>query len=437
MQLYDDRLVNPSADDARYTAPMEWWFVQGSFDGERTGRREFMLAFFRHTHKLSDASATGTNAFCLLLSVLDPACGRTRLLSQVDPATCEFLVQAHDRMPAGFDPLVTRAVADELADCGPPRPIRCEASPVEWTAAPFRLAWNGMVMERNEDAFVLRFSEPETGRRCEFQLTPSHPGIHISDIAVVGTESMDYVSYTRLTLAGDMDGEPVHGQAWLDHQWGSNGWLAAGQERSRILGWDWLGIQLDDGHDLLVMVHRDLGDGSVLCRYAVLVTATGPSRLMRDFELSQTAWWTSPATHTRYPVACRLTVPELNLDLQFTPATPAQEIPMLAPLRAVWEGAGHVAGTWAGRAVAGRARLELHGYAYILNLREHLDGLVKRIGRHVETYLPRNISVEAMEQYAGPASGQYDPVLKRACSPRRSGTCWTGEANAGGRSSFS
>jgi geranylgeranyl pyrophosphate synthase len=412
MRLLDDPKRNSSADNARCETPMEWWFVQGAFCGEQIGKREFMAALFRYRHIACDAPAPGIDAFCLLLSVLDPSTGQSRLLSQVDPATCEFLMKAYQRMPAGLDPLVMNALSDEMREYGPARPIRCEPSPVELTAAPFRFVWNNMMLERDADVFTLMFSEPQTGCRCDFRLTPIHPPIHISDIAVADRESMEYVSYTRLELNGKVDEEQVYGQAWIDHQWGSRGWFASGCDDSKVLGWDWLGIQLDDGRDLLVMTHRDVSSGKSLCQYAVLVTAAGTPRLIRDFEWTQTAWWTSPATRARYPVSCHITVPELDLDLQFTPDIPAQEIPMLAPVRAVWEGAGHVSGTWDRQKVQGRARLELHGYAYILDLHDHFDSMVKLVGQHVETYLPRSISVEAIEQYAGPAQGQYDAVAQ-------------------------
>jgi len=346
----------------------------------------------------------------MLLSVLDPVSGRTATLSQVDPATCEMFINAvRASSSSEFDPVVLRALADEVAEYGPPRPVRNETAPVEIASAPFRVKWNGFELAHEADTFLLNFTEPETGRRCRLRLQPVHPRIHLADIAVIGDDSMDYLSYPRLALTGAVDGETVRGQAWLDHQWGSHGWVVAGAEREHVLGWDWLGIQLDDGRDLLVMVHREQRRQERLCQYAVLLDANGPARLIREFDLTPTAWWTSPATHTRYPVACRLTVPELKLELEFTPATENQEIQTLAPLRAVWEGAGRISGT-----ATGRARLELHGYAYVFGLREHLDDRVRRVRRHLENYLPRVMNQAAMDGYAGSARGQHDPGAQTA-----------------------
>lgn len=403
MQLHTQWPVNLADDQPRSGMPMEWWFVQGFYEGERTGRREFMAALFRYNYKQQEA-------FSMLLGILDPVSGRTATLSQVDPATCTMFINAvRASASSEFDPVVLRALADEVAEYGPPRPVRNETTPVEIASAPFRVKWNDFELAHEADTFVLNFAEPETGRQCRLRLQPVHPRIHLADIAVIGDDSMDYLSYPRLALTGEVDGETVRGQAWLDHQWGSHGWIVAGTEREHVLGWDWLGVQLEDGRDLLVMVHREQRRQERLCQYAILLDANGPARLIREFDLTPTAWWTSPATHTRYPVACRLTVPELKLELDFTPTTENQEIQTLAPLRAVWEGAGRISGT-----ATGRARLELHGYAYVFGLREHLDSRVHRIRRHLESYLPRTITDAAMVRFAGQAHGKYDPEAQTA-----------------------
>lgn len=415
MQLHSDWPVNLADDQPRTGMPMEWWFVQGFYEGAQSGRREFMAALFRYNYKLPQAETTSVDAFTLLLSVLDPATGRTTTLSQIDPATCEIFISAARSSPSSeFDPVILRAMVDEVSEYGPPRPIHIDSTPVELASAPFGVKWGSFELAHAEGVFALNFTEPESDRRCRLQLQPIHPRIHLENIAVIGDNTMDYLSYPRLALTGEVDGEVVRGQAWLDHQWGNHHLVIASTDRDHVLGWDWLGIQLDDGHDLLVMVLREQRQQQRLCQYAVLVNAAGTARLIRDFDLVPVSWWTSPVTHTRYPVACRLSVPELKLELDFTPSANNQEIQNLAPLRALWEGAGQVAGKWDGRAVNGHARLELHGYAYVFGLQEHLDSRVRRIRQHIESYLPRTITDATMVRFAGRAHGQYDPEAQTA-----------------------
>ncbi len=64
---------------------------------------------------------------------------------------------------------------------------------------------------------------------------------------------MAYESCPRLALRGRVDGSTVRGEAWIDHQWGNYGWLKTLDGETEMLGWDWLGINLEDGTDLIVI----------------------------------------------------------------------------------------------------------------------------------------------------------------------------------------
>ncbi|HEX4641056.1 MAG TPA: polyprenyl synthetase family protein, partial [Chthoniobacterales bacterium] len=55
------------------------------------------------------------------------------------------------------------------------------------------------------------------------------------------------------------------------------------------------------------------------------------------------------------------------------------------------------------------ARLELHGYAYLLDLEHHLDKTVDRIRSDIETFFPREFTKDDLERIAGPpAHSEYD-----------------------------
>jgi predicted secreted hydrolase len=69
--------------------------------------------------------------------------------------------------------------------------------------------------------------------------------------------------------------------------------------------------------------------------------------------------WTSPRSRVRYPSRWRLVIPEAGLRLEITPRLPDQEL--IVGTR-YWEGAVGVAGTAAGRRIAGRGYVELVGY---------------------------------------------------------------------------
>jgi geranylgeranyl pyrophosphate synthase/predicted secreted hydrolase len=406
MELRSETEIRLGDESSRKDFPVEWWFVQGHFENAQAGSSRFMVSLFRHA--LEWAGISAGNAYSLLISVLDESSGRTTSLSQIDPATIPFLVTAlRVAPPAGLDPIAVSALTAEIAEHGLPKSIR-NLPDASIASNPLRARWGDFELSQTEDHFALAFSEPETGRRCSFRLTPKRPRFHLADVQVANGGSMDYVSYTRLALDGEVDGETVRGEAWLDHQWGSQGWFVAGHDTQQIFGWDWLGIQLEAGGELLVMVIRDQRSRSALCQYAVLVEEDGTSRLYRDVAIEPLSWWTSPVSHASYPVACRVVIPSLQLSLDFKPVALDQEVAVFPPIRAVWEGAGQIEGCWNGRPIRGRARLELHGYAYLLDLERHLDQAVSRIRADIESFLPRKISHDDLERIAGPAQSEYD-----------------------------
>jgi geranylgeranyl pyrophosphate synthase/predicted secreted hydrolase len=407
MELQSDARPRVADESPRSDHPVEWWFVQGHFEGERSGKARFMVSLFRHA--LEWAGLSAGDSYTLLISVLDETSSSARSLSQIDPATLPFLVAAlRFAPPAGLDPIAVRAFTDEMEQYGLPTSIRTLAPGATVESGPLRVKWGDFDLSQTGDAFVLGFTEPETERRCSFRLKPIRPRFHLSDVTVANEGSMDYVSYTRLALEGEVDGEAVRGEAWLDHQWGNQGWFMEAGDAQQIFGWDWLGIQFETGGELLVMVIRDQRSGVALCQYAVAVSEDGSSRLYHDVAIEPLSWWTSPASHASYPVACRVEIPSLRLSFDFEPLVLDQEIPVFPPIRAVWEGAGRIRGTRGGQPIAGRARLELHGYAYLLDLEEHLEKTVSRIRLDLESFLPRKISHHDLERIAGPAQSEYD-----------------------------
>ncbi|MGP8245111.1 MAG: lipocalin family protein [Bryobacteraceae bacterium] len=52
--------------------------------------------------------------------------------------------------------------------------------------------------------------------------------------------------------------------------------------------------------------------------------SSGPARL--SFSLTPLAFWTSPATHARYPVQWRIRIPSLKLEFECNAAIPQQEL---------------------------------------------------------------------------------------------------------------
>ena len=148
------------------------------------------------------------------------------------------------------------------------------------------------------------------------------------------------------------------GRAWLDHEWSST------LLDERAAGWDWIGINFDDGGSLMAFRIRT-PDGSTLWSHAARRDAKGHVLT----ETAQVRWtpkrtWTSPRSQARYPVALEVALGNEALSLQ--PLMDDQEIDArMSTGGFYWEGAVVVT---AGAKRVGRGYLELTGYAGKLRL---------------------------------------------------------------------
>ena len=168
-----------------------------------------------------------------------------------------------------------------------------------------------------------------------------------------------YYSIPRILVQGTVvrDGRPleVRGLAWLDREWGS------GSLGPQETGWDWFGLQLDDGSCLMFYALRDRGGTEDPFSAGTWVEADGRARPLArsSVRIEVLGHWTD-RSGSRYPARWRLRAPALGLDLTVAPVLADQEL-VTSPR--YWEGAVDVSGSRAGRPVRGRGYVELVGYA--------------------------------------------------------------------------
>lgn len=176
------------------------------------------------------------------------------------------------------------------------------------------------------------------------------------------TQASWYYSRPQLTVSGQVRGpektpmRKVTGTAWLDHEWSSE------ILDPRAAGWDWVGLNLDDGSALMAFRIR-LKKGGVLWSHARWIVAGQPLPTPEP-EFTPLRQWRSPRSDASWPVEMRLRVGERVLQLE--PLFDDQEMDTSASTGTVyWEGAVQV--LEAGRKV-GAGYLELTGYAGSLSL---------------------------------------------------------------------
>lgn len=208
------------------------------------------------------------------------------------------------------------------------------------------------------------------GREIRFDLTlvPTRPPLLQGDAGYsrkgpLAAEASYYYSQPQLKVKGTLgrDGrrQDVQGSAWLDHEWSST---MLGRD---AVGWDWLGINLDDGGALMAFRIRD-GAGRALWTYASRHRGDGTRVAIaaRAVNLAPIRRWRSPRTGAEYPVALRVAAGDLAFDL--VPLQDDQELDARASTGNVyWEGA--VTAVAGGKPI-GRGYLELTGYFRPLKL---------------------------------------------------------------------
>lgn len=151
-------------------------------------------------------------------------------------------------------------------------------------------------------------------------------------------EASYYYSRPQLTVKGTVNGSPVTGTAWLDHEWSSQ-YMAA-----EASGWDWCGINLEGGGALMAFRMRGKEGG-------IAFAPPGDS-----FEPLRT--WKSPRTGVAYPVAMKVKTRDTELSLE--PLMDDQELDARASTGTIyWEGAVRAL---QGQKQVGRGYLELTGY---------------------------------------------------------------------------
>jgi predicted secreted hydrolase len=309
----------------------EWWYVTGWVQDEAGAPLGFQVTFFRVRPGLGEANPSRFAPRQILFghaAIADPAHGRLR--------------HAERSARAGFD----------LAHA---REGRVDLRLDDWSLVQSGDRYVAVVA--GED-FSLRLDL----ERVQPPLLQGERGY--SRKGPDPAQASGYYSLPQLAVSGTIvvDGRPrrVTGTAWFDHEWSSD----VMDEQAR--GWDWMGINLDDGGALMAFRMRD-AQGGARWAAATLRAADGS---VRSFAPGEVAWvplrrWRSPRTGAEYPVAWRVRVGGREYEIE--PLMDDAELDSRSSTGTIyWEGPVRLRAP--GGAPLGRGYLELTGYAGRLDL---------------------------------------------------------------------
>jgi predicted secreted hydrolase len=172
-----------------------------------------------------------------------------------------------------------------------------------------------------------------------------------------------YYSLPHMHVAGSISrqggADQVSGEAWLDHEWSSEYLDAQAQ------GWDWIGLNFDDGAALMAFRIRGTQGGQHWAG-GTLRAADGKVQILQPAEVEFRAGrqWISPRTGIAYPVTWTVRAGPRQIELE--PLLDDKENDTRLSTGAIyWEGA---VSAFEQRKIIGRGYLELTGYGERLNL---------------------------------------------------------------------
>ncbi len=329
--LPDTELSFPRDFGAHPDFRTEWWYATGWLetpDGKPLG---FQITFFRSAtgHDRANPSRFAPTQLVIAHAALsDPAVGRLQ----------------HDQRiaRAGFG---LAYASEKTTD----------------------LKLDGWTMTRDADGRY-RMRVPARDFTLALTLTPTQPLMPqgergYSRKGPKPEQASHYYSEPQLRVGGSIvrhgKTTEISGSAWLDHEWSST------VLDPKAVGWDWIGVNLDDGGALMAFRIRGV-DGRGLWQHAALRERNGTVRQFGGdaVRFVPLRTWKSPRTNASYPVELEFSAGGQRWRLR--PLQDDQELDSRQSTGAVyWEGA--VTLERDGRRV-GRGYLELTGYVKALKL---------------------------------------------------------------------
>ncbi len=225
--------------------------------------------------------------------------------------------------------------------------------------------------EANLQGNTILLEARNTDMQLTLELRPQKPVVFHGDrgLSKKGAEKGQasyYTSFTDLKTSGSIRTGfsnsliQVKGTSWFDHEFGS-AQLAQDQE-----GWDWFGLHLADGRDLMIYLLRHTDKSMNPESAGTLVEPDGRFHRLSLSDMSVTVLdsWKSKKTKTIYPSTWRITVPAKQIEMMLTPLIANQELDTSKTTGIIyWEGAVAGQGMSRGKPTSCEGYVELTGYA--------------------------------------------------------------------------
>jgi predicted secreted hydrolase len=321
----------------------EWWYVTGWLTTEHGESLGFQITFFRTKPDVEEnnpSSFTPRQVLIAHCAISDPKRGRLWQDQRIRRAGLDLAEAATGDTDVWIDDWKLERKASSAAHALP------SAARSAYTAT----------IHAEDFSFDLTLSETQA------VLLNGDAGV--SRKGPAPTAASYYYSLPHLQVSGSIAREShadrVTGEAWFDHEWSSEYLDTA------AIGWDWIGINLQDGAALMAFRVRG-SQGEQRWAGGTLRGSDGSVQVLQPADIAFRAGrrWISPRTGIIYPVQWHIRAGGREFDLE--PLLDDQENDTRLSTGAIyWEGAVRA---YEQHRPVGRGYLELTGYGAPLRLR--------------------------------------------------------------------
>ena len=355
-----ERFVFPRDHGAHPDFRTEWWYATGwlrTKDGEDLG---FQVTFFRSrlgTDERNPSRFAPKQMLFAHAALADPKVGHLlhdQRIARAGFGVAEASTTDADVVLEGW----------RFARVTGRTPDPASADP-----APRTLHFTTRV---DSERFALDLDLQATGPLIAQGSDAAEPGI--SQKGPVTRDASRYYSVPQLAVTGTVSrgsgaarrAVQVTGTAWLDREW-SSAYLDP-----QASGWDWVGLNFDDGGALMAFRMRDRSGAKL---WAGGSRRMPDGRIERyqpgDVDFATLRSWTSPGSRATWPVMQKITIGEAAgkspgttpLAIVVDPMMDDQELDSRASTGTIyWEGAVRVRPNDATGAPIGKGYLEMTGY---------------------------------------------------------------------------
>jgi predicted secreted hydrolase len=368
----NERLNFPADFGAHPKTRTEWWYVTGSL---RSGARlwGFQVTFFRSSTGIAQEPSVEHRGALATDHAIDHATDHVADHASAPPASRFAPTQLVFAHAALTDLEQMRLRHDQRISRSGFNIARAETGDTNVTLRDWRMTREPLPTQPDRSRYLARVASDSAGFAFELQFDTTQPVLlqgqdGVSQKGPSSDQVSHYYSQPQLAVHGalTLDGKliDVTGRGWLDHEW-SDAFIAP-----QAVGWDWIGMNLDDGSALTAFRLRRADGSALYAGGSFRAASDNADRKPRNFASDEVRFtpmriWESAGSRARYPVQWTVDTPVGRFGVNALMDN--QELDSRGSTGSIyWEGLSELLDS-TGRRV-GRGYLEMTGYAAALRI---------------------------------------------------------------------